>query len=106
MSARCNCYKGHNSNSGRCNHRETEGDYCEDCLKYCMTHESLESIVKESTAKLDQRAIDYSALEAAAAELAKAAEEARRALNHAGIVGDPAQFMLDAALAHWKEITK
>jgi len=62
MSARCNCYKGHNSNSGRCNARDVEGDYCEDCLTHCITKESLERIVKETTAKDTRKSIEIARL--------------------------------------------
>lgn len=34
-SARCNCYNGHASASGRCNARDIKGDYCERCVKQC-----------------------------------------------------------------------
>ena len=44
-SARCDCYKGHSSASGRCNHRDVtdptatqtgHGVICEDCRRECM----------------------------------------------------------------------
>jgi hypothetical protein len=35
MSARCNCYNGHNSASGRCNTRDTPDGICDRCKADC-----------------------------------------------------------------------
>jgi hypothetical protein len=35
MSARCNCYNGHNSASGRCNTRNTPDGICDRCKADC-----------------------------------------------------------------------